>query len=256
MIQDIITGKCRVLLEEVELNFIGRKSILDIGIIGSGQIGGTLARRLMALGHGVSIANSRGPESLAELAAETGAAPSTIAEAAKAKDIVIIAIPEAAVEQLPRNAFAETQAVIVDTGNYYPSRDGKLPDIEGGMKESEWVSQLIGRPVVKAFNNIAAQSLATRGVPSGTSGRICIPVAGDDRTAKELVLRLIDELGFDGFDAGTLADSWRQQPGTPVYAADLDSSAIEAALNGADPEKIATYRAEADEAARAWFQSQ
>lgn len=227
---------------------------MDIGIIGSGQIGGTLARRLTALGHQVSIANSRGPESLAELAAETGATPSTIEEAARAKDIVIIAIPEAAVERLPRNVFAETRAVIIDTGNYYPSRDGKLPDIEGGMNESEWVSQMIGRPVIKAFNNIAAQSLATRGLPPGTSGRICLPVAGDDPGAKELVLRMIDELGFDGIDAGTLADSWRQQPGTPVYAADLDSSAVEAALNKADAGKVTTYRAEADEAARAWFQ--
>ena len=113
---------------------------------------------------------------------------------------------------------------------------------------------MIGQPVIKAFNNIAAQSLATRGVPPGTSGRICIPVAGDDPEAKQIVIRLIDELGFDGIDTGTLADSWRQQPGTPVYAADLDSSAIEAALNKADPEKVADYRAEADEAARAWFQ--
>ena len=227
---------------------------MDIGIIGSGQIGGTLARRLTALGHQVSIANSRGPESLAELAAETGAMPSSFAEAAKAKVILIIAIPEAAVEQLPRNVFAETRAVIVDTGNYYPSRDGKLAEIEGGMNESEWVSQSIGRPVIKAFNNIAAQSLAARGVPAGTPGRICIPVAGDDPAAKELVLRLIDELGFDGIDAGTLADSWRQQPGTPVYAADLDSTAIEAALNKAETGKVAMYREEADAAARAWFQ--
>ena len=227
---------------------------MDIGIIGSGQIGGTLARRLTALGHRGSIANSRGPESLAEFAAETGATPSTIQEAAKAKDIVIVAIPEAAVEQLPRNVFADTRAVIVDTGNYYPSRDGSLADIDSGMIESEWVSQVIGQPVIKAFNNIAAQSLATRGVPPGTSGRICIPIAGDDPEAKQIVLRVIDELGFDGIDAGTLADSWRQQPGTPVYAAGLDSSAIEAALNKADPEKIADYRAQADEAARAWFQ--
>ena len=202
----------------------------------------------------MSIANSRGPASLAKLAAETGATPSTIEEVAGAKDIVIIAVPEAAVEQLPHNVFAETHSVIVDTGNYYPSRDGNLAEIEGGMNESEWVSRLIGRPVIKAFNNIAAQSLATRGVPRGTSERICIPVAGDDPDAKGVVLGLIDELGFDGIDAGALADSWRQQPGTPVYAADLDSSAIEAALNKADAGKVATYRAEADQAARAWFQ--
>jgi 8-hydroxy-5-deazaflavin:NADPH oxidoreductase len=228
---------------------------LDIGIIGSGQIGGTLTRRLTALGHHVTIANSRGPASLAELAAETGATPATVEKAAQAKDVVVISIPEAAVPQLPTDAFAETSAVIVDTGNYYPARDGNLAEIEAGVTESEWVSRLIGRPVIKAFNNIGAHNLGTRGVPAGTEGRIGLPVAGDDTRAKEVVLRLIDELGFDGVDAGSLADSWRQQPGTPVYAQDMDATALKAALAEADQSKIASYRAAADEAARAWFQS-
>ena len=227
---------------------------MDIGIIGSGQIGGTLARRLTALGHRVLIANSRGPASLAEVAAETGATPVTVEEAAGAKDIIIISIPEAAVPQLPRDVLAKTSAVVIDTGNYYPARDGNIAEIEAGMTESEWVSQLVGRPVIKAFNNIAAHNLATRGVAAGTEGRVALPVAGDDPSAKELVIKMIDELGFDGVDAGNLADSWRQQPGTPVYAQDLDASAVEAALKKADAGKVASYRAEADEAARAWFQ--
>ncbi|HUR97647.1 MAG TPA: NAD(P)-binding domain-containing protein [Pyrinomonadaceae bacterium] len=228
---------------------------MDIGIIGSGQIGGTLARRLTELGHRVSVANSRGPASLTELAADTGATPATVEDAATAKDIVIVSIPQAAVLKLHPNLLTESTAIIVDTGNYYPARDGNIEDIEGGMNESEWVARSLGRPVIKAFNNIAANSLATRGVAAGTPGRICLPVAGDDPRAKEIVIDLIDELGFDGADAGTLVDSWRQQPCTPVYAQDFDAEAVETALQNADPDKVASYRAAADEAARAWFQN-
>lgn len=226
---------------------------MDIGIIGSGNIGGTLARHLTALGHKVSIANSRGPASLAALAAETGATAATAEEAARARDVVIIAVPEAAVPQLPLNILAATSAVVADTGNYYPSRDGRIPEIDNGLTDSEWVARVLGVPVVKAFNNIVADSLATRGVPAGTPGRICLSVAGDDPRAKGLVLGLLDALGFDGIDAGTLADSWRQQPGTPAYCRDLDAGGLKAALAQADAGQIADYRARADEAARAYF---
>jgi predicted dinucleotide-binding enzyme len=228
---------------------------MDIGIIGSGQIGGTLARKLTALGHNVSIANSRGPASLTELSAETGAKAVTVEEAAKAKDVVIVTIPEAAIPELPRDLFGGTSAVVVDTGNYYPSRDGKIAELEeGGFTESEWVSKHFGRPVVKAFNHIFASNLGTLGKPAGTPGRICLSIMGDDARSKEIVLKLIDELGFDGLDAGPLADSWRQQPGTPSYARDLDRPGREAALAEADAARIAEYRKEADDAARAWFQ--
>jgi 8-hydroxy-5-deazaflavin:NADPH oxidoreductase len=226
---------------------------MHIGIIGSGNIGGTLARHLTALGHGVSIANSRGPDSLTALAAETGATAATVEQAARAKDIVIIAVPEKAVPQLPRDILAASAAVVVDTGNYYPSRDGRIADIDAGLPDSEWVARVIGVPVVKAFNNIVAPSLGTRGVPVGTPGRICLSVAGDQPSAKVRVLGLIDAIGFDGIDAGALADSWRQQPGTPAYCRDLDVNGLEAALAEADARQIARYRAEADEAARAYF---
>jgi predicted dinucleotide-binding enzyme len=226
---------------------------MDIGIIGSGNIGGTLARHLTALGHQVSIANSRGPASLAALAAETGATAATVEQAARARDVIIIAVPEAAAPQLPRDILAATSAVVVDTGNYYPARDDRIAEIDGGLTDSEWVARVLDRPVVKAFNNIAANSLATRGVPAGTPGRICLSVAGDDPRAKELVLGLIDALGFDGIDAGTLADSWRQHPGTPAYCRDLDADGLKAALAQADAGQIADYRAQADEAVRAYF---
>jgi predicted dinucleotide-binding enzyme len=228
---------------------------MDIGIIGSGNIGATLARHLTRLGHRVSIANSRGPASLVALAAETGATPATVEQAARAQDVVILAIPENGVPRLPGGILATASAVVVDTGNYYPSRDGAIAEIDGGLTDSEWVARLLGSRVVKAFNNIVAGSLATRGVPAGAAGRICLSVAGDDARAKALVLGLVDALGFDGIDAGALADSWRQQPGAPAYCRDLDRTGLEAALAHADPAQIAVYRAQADEAARPYFSS-
>lgn len=226
---------------------------MDIGIIGSGNIGSTLARDLTKLGHRVAVANSRGPASLQSLAAETGATTATVEQAARARDVVIIAVPEKAVPQLPREILAASSAVVVDTGNYYPSRDGRIAEIEGGLAESEWVARVLGVRVVKAFNNIVAPSLATRGLPAGAPGRVCLSVAGDDPRAKEVVLGLIDALGFDGIDAGSLSGSWRQQPGSPAYCRDLDADGLSAALAQADAGEISRYRAEADEAARPYF---
>ena len=226
---------------------------MNIGIIGSGHIGSTLVRHLTALGHHVSVANSRGPASLAGLAAETGASAVTAEEAARAQDLVIVTIPEKSVPQLQLSVVASTSAVVVDTGNYYPSRDGHIAEIEAGLTDSEWVAQVLGCPVVKAFNNIIAASLDKKGVPAGTSGRVCLSVAGDSLRDKELVLGLIDSLGFDGVDTGALADSWRQQPGTPAYCHDLDKEGLKAALAQADPEQLDAYRAQADEAVRHYF---
>jgi hypothetical protein len=193
----------------------------------------------------VYVANSRGPETLADLARETGAQAVTPREAARQGEVVIITIPEKNIPKLPRDLFADTpaSAVIVDTGNYYPQRDGYLSDIESGTTESRWVSQQLGRPVVKAFNNIYAKHLLELGKPRGTPARIALPVAGDDKRAKDTVIKLLDELGFDGVDAGGLDDSWKQQPGTPVYGADLDASGVRRALDQSSPERPAGYRA-------------
>ena len=218
---------------------------MRIGIIGAGNIGGTLARRLTGLGHQVSIANSRGPHTLASLAAETGAKPVTVEEAARAGEVVIVTIPEKNVPRLPQGLFDGVPAdvVVVDTGNYYPrQRDGLIEEIESGKAESRWVSEQLGRPVVKAFNNIYARSLAAGGKPRGAEGRIALPVAGDDPRAKDIVMRLVDELGFDPVDAGTLDESWRQQPGTPVYTMDYDSVRVKRALAEASPERPADFR--------------
>ena len=217
---------------------------MKIGIIGAGHIGGTLARRLSALGHDVSVANSRGPETLAALAGTTDAKAVAVRDAAHGKDVVIIAIPEKNVRDLPKDLFAQSdQAVIVDTGNYYPQRDGRIAAIEDGTPESQWVAQQIGRPVVKAFNTMYARHLLEKGRAADQAGRLAIPVAGDDEKAKGVVLGLIDELGFDGIDAGTLAESWRQQPGTPVYGADLSGEKVEKALGEASKERRNEFRA-------------
>ena len=226
---------------------------MKIGIIGAGQIGGTLARRLTAAGHQVSIANSRGPESLAELARETGATPVTVQQAARAGEVVIVTIPMKNVPRLPDDLFqgVSDDVVVVDTGNYYPrQRDGRIDAIEDGTTESRWVSQQLGRAVIKAFNNIYARHLLEKGKPKGTPGRIALPVAGDDRRGKEVVIRLLDDMGFDGVDAGSLDESWRQQPGTPVYATDLDAAGVRKALAEATPQRPADFRAEASHAGR------
>jgi predicted dinucleotide-binding enzyme len=219
---------------------------MRIGFIGAGNIGGTLARHLAKLGHQVSIANSRGPESLIALAAEIGATPVSVVDAAKAGEIVIISIPTKAVADLPRELFANVpRRVVIDTGNYHPElRDGRIDAIDQGMLDSQWVAQQIGRPVVKAFNNISAKSLLEKGVPRGTTGRIALSVAGDSFDAKATVLRLVDDLGFDPVDGGDLDNSWRQQPGTPAYCRDLEAGALQRALAEADRSQIAEYRAE------------
>ena len=217
---------------------------MKIGIIGAGNIGGTLTRRLAALGHQVSVANSRGPETLRELAAQTGASAVSVTDAARDKDLVVVTIPEKNVPDLPKDLFAGAGTIVVDTGNYYPQqRDGRIDAIEQGMAESRWVEHQLGRPVIKAFNNIYADHLRANGRPAGTPGRIALPVAGDDDAAKAVVMQLIDELGFDAVDAGNLDQSWRQQPGTPVYTTDLDTDGVRHALSQANPERTPQWRA-------------
>jgi 8-hydroxy-5-deazaflavin:NADPH oxidoreductase len=218
-----------------------------IGVIGAGSMGRILARGLGRLGHHVSIANSRGPESLTALAAEIDATPVSVVDAANVGEIVIMAIPTKAVAELPRGLFANvpSSVVLVDIGNYHPElRDGRIDAIDRGMLDSQWVAQQIGHPVIKAFNNILAKSLLEKGVPRGTTARIALSVAGDSSDGKAAVLRLVDDLGFDPVDGGDLDDSWRQQPGTPAYCQDLEAAALQRALAKADRSRIAEYRAE------------
>jgi len=222
---------------------------MKIGIIGAGQIGSTLTRRLTELGHKVFVANSRGPETLSDLASETGATAVSVPEAVRGMDLVIVTIPEKNILSLPAGLFADTpdRVPIIDTGNYYPrQRDGRIEAIEAGLPESKWVGKQLGRPVIKAFNNIYARHLLELGRPKGTPGRIALPVAGDDEAAKAIVLRLVDELGFDGVDGGGLDESWRQQPGTPAYAKDFDAEGVRRALSKATKERAPEWRGTAN----------
>lgn len=219
---------------------------MKIGIIGAGNIGHTLARRFRELDHEVLIANSRGPETLAGIENETGAVAVTAREAARGAEVVIVTIPESRIPDLPSDLFDGVPAdtVVVDTGNYYPrERDGRIDAIEEGVPESQWVADRLGRPVIKAFNNIYADHLGTQGRSGTAERRIALPVAGDDPNAKAKVLKLVDALGFDGVDAGTLADSWRQQPGTPVYTTDRDIEGVRQGLLDARRERTPQWTA-------------
>jgi predicted dinucleotide-binding enzyme len=224
---------------------------LDIGIIGAGQIGGTLTRLLTARGHSVRVSNSRAPETLSDLAAETGATAATAVWAAEAPvdaDLVIVSIPQKNVPELAPGivATAKPGAPVIETNNYYPQqRDGRIEGIEEGAPESVWVSEQLGVPVFKVFNGIYWKHLLERGLPAGAEGRIALPIAGDDPANKKIVSDLIDELGFDPVDAGTLAESWRQQPDTPVYGKDLDAEGTKRALAEASPERPDAFRAAA-----------
>lgn len=219
---------------------------MRIGIIGAGKIGGTLTRRLTSLGHDVRVANSRDPETLADLAAETGATAVWAKDAAQDADLVVVSIPQKNTPDLAPGivATARPGAPVVETNNYYPQqRDGRIEALENGTPESVWVSELLGVEVHKVFNGIFWKYLLERGTPQGTPGRIALPVAGADGSAKDTVMALVDELGFDPVDGGSLAESWRQQPGTPVYGADLDAEGARQALAAAPRERPAEFRA-------------
>jgi len=208
---------------------------MKIGIIGAGQIGGNLARRLAALGHDVRIANSRDPQTLAELAAETGATAVRAAEAADGADLVVLAVPLKSFPKLPEGVLNGLPAhgIVVETSNYYPSRDGRIAELDDGLPDSRWVERRLGHPVVKVFNTIYAAQIIAKAKPAGTPGRVALPVAADDPAAKARIFELLDTLGFDGVDGGDLDQSWRQQPDEPVFCTDLDAAAVKDGLNAA-----------------------
>lgn len=219
---------------------------MKIGIIGAGNIGANLTRRFAAAGHDVAVSNSRGPDTLAELAAETGATAVLATEAAADAEVVVVTIPLGKVPDLPSDLLdgAAPGAVVIDTNNYYPQRDGRIDAIEDdGLTESAWVSQQLGVPVIKAFNGIYAANLIDAARPAGDPERIALPIAGDDPDAKAKVAALVQEIGFDAVDAGTIAESWRQQPDSPSYGPKLNAEELRAALAAASPERPATFRA-------------
>jgi predicted dinucleotide-binding enzyme len=195
---------------------------LQIGIVGSGEMGRTLAVKLLQLGHKVAMANSRGPVSLQTLAAEIGIMPVSVAEAVKCK-IIILSIPQKNIPDL-RDVFKGIHpgTIVIDTGNYYPTlRDGAIAALDQTGIDSLWVQDTLGFPVVKAFNAILATSLRDLGTSTKAGHRVAIPVSADDEKAKRMVSDLINTLGFNAFDVGTISQSWKQQPGSRMYCRDL-----------------------------------
>ncbi|MFZ6734002.1 NADPH-dependent F420 reductase [Undibacterium sp. Ji42W] len=220
-----------------------------IGIIGSGNIGGTLTRLFTKAGHNVAVANSRGPSSLADLANETGAHPVTVSQAVQGSEIVVVTIPMTAVASLPKDLFRNAPAdlIVIDTSNYYPQqRDGLIAEVEAGMTESAWVEQQIGRPVIKVFNSILAEHLLNKGTADKRAERVALAVAGDNTQAKASVMQLVEEIGFAAVDAGTIAQSWRQQPGSPGYLKDYNAAGVSKALSDATQERTPAWRATPD----------
>jgi len=192
-----------------------------IGLIGAGHIGSQLARLAVGQGYNVVLSNSRGPETLSSLVKELGpkARAATVAEAARAGDIVVVTIPLKHISSVPVAPLAGK--IVIDTNNYYPQRDGHIPELDN---ESTTTAELLqahlpSSRVVKAFNHIIAAQLTTDGKPAGTPNRRALVIAGDDKTAKSTVAHLIDQFGFDTVDAGPLEEGWRIQRDTPGYAA-------------------------------------
>jgi len=217
---------------------------MKIGIIGAGEMGGTLIRQFSRAGHDVKMSNASGTEKLKSLALETGASAVTLADVVKDVDVTVISIPLIGILKFPQHLFKNISAntVIIDTCNYYPIRDGIIREIEEGMTESVWVSNQLQRPVIKAYNNILYRSLASSGLPEGSGSRIALPIAGDDKQSREVVSILVEDSGFDSFEYGPLQDSWKQQPGSPVYCTDLTLSQLKKSIGKARKELLGERR--------------
>lgn len=190
-----------------------------IGIIGSGNIGSNVARAAVAKGYEVVISNSRGVESLQELAAELGknARASTVEDAIALGDMVLIAIPLKNVPDLPVEPFEDK--LIIDANNYYPERDGRIEELDSNESTTSELVQahFPYSHVVKAFNSIPAKLIPTDGLPAGDPDRRALPIAGNAAGAKDAVAHFLDELGFDVLDLGPLSESWRVERDTPSY---------------------------------------
>ncbi|MGP6487234.1 NADPH-dependent F420 reductase [Duffyella gerundensis] len=214
-----------------------------IGILGTGHIGKTLARQLASAGHSVKVANSRGPETIAADVLETGAVATDAATALRDVQWVILSVPLSRIASLASLIRELPEEVIIaDTSNYYPHRDGTLDAIVDGQVESLWVAETLGRPIVKAWNAIGSDSLVKKALPPGSLNRLAIPVAGDLADHRQAIMQLVNDSGFDPYDAGSLAESWRQQPGAPCYCTDLTRDEMGAALASAELSRLPARR--------------
>ena len=216
---------------------------MKVGIIGAGNIGAIIAKKLASSGHDVKLANSRGPETIVDLARDLGAVAVSMEQAVRDVEVVVLSIPFAKYPDL-ESVFSKvpSDVVVIDTSNYYPFRDGAITEVDNGKPESVWVSEQIGRPIIKAWNAALSYTLTERGMRAGAPGRIAIPVAGDDVKAKTTAMQLVQATGFDALNSGALAESWRQQPGTPAYCTELTLDELKSALASADKQRAPKNR--------------
>lgn len=207
---------------------------MKIGMIGAGRIGQAIAGRLVPKGYDIMMSNSRGVEAVREVAEANGCRPGTVEEAAQFGEVVIVAVPLNRVEQLPLDLIGSR--ILVDTGNYYPHREGPRPEFESGPKTtSGYVQELAPQArVVKAFNSILSPQLAVGGVETPTGGRHALPIASDDAAAAEVVAGIVRDIGLDPLFTGPLADSWRFERARPAYCRPLDIDALRAALTATE----------------------
>lgn len=216
---------------------------MKISVIGAGAIGGNLARRLSEAAHDVLIVDARGPEVVATEVLAAGAQAVDPEAAIADRDVIILSIPFSKQPELADLlAKAADDTVIVDTSNYYPFMNGAVESVDNGQVESVWAAEQLGRPIVKAWNAALAATQQMKGRPAGAPDRIAIPVAADSDVARRIVMQLVDDTGFDPFDAGVLAESWRQQPGTPAYCTELNLEELGQALAAAEKDKAPITR--------------
>jgi len=217
---------------------------MNFGVIGPGNIGEVIVRKLRDPGYPVKMANSRGRESLKDLGAKTGAIPVSLEQVVQDIDVLFLVVPQKAIPELPKGLLnkARKETIVIDVGNYYPFRDGRIDELENGLTESVWVERQIGRPVIKVLNTIPTKALMAAGRPAGSRDRVALPISGDNTKAKEIVAQLIDRIGFDSVDAGTIAESWRQQPGSPVYCTNPTKEELRLWLKKVDRSSLAANR--------------
>lgn len=216
---------------------------MKISVIGAGAIGGNLARRLSEAAHDVLVVDARGPEVVATEVLAAGAQTVDPEAAIADRDVIILSIPFSKQPELADHlAKAADDTVIVDTSNYYPFMNGAVESVDNGQVESVWAAEQLGRPIVKAWNAALAATQQMKGRPAGAPDRIAIPVSADSDVARRIVMQLVDDTGFDPFDAGVLAESWRQQPGTPAYCTELNLGELGQALAAAEKDKAPITR--------------
>ncbi|MGE8341833.1 MAG: NADPH-dependent F420 reductase [Flavobacterium sp.] len=217
---------------------------MKIGIIGTGAIGGTIAKKMAQAGHEVKVNNTDQADKLQTRAEELGVQAATLKNVVKDVDVIILSLPTIAIPTLPKDLLAGVpeNVIVVDTSNYYPFRDADIEEIKNGKVESIWVSEQLGRPVVKAFNNLLAETLANGGKNSGAEDRIAMAVAGDDPQAKKVIAALVNGAGYDAVDSGRLSESWRHQPGTPAYCTELNEEELKQALSDGVKEAAPSLR--------------